>query len=388
MNMENFTYQNPTKLVFGKDVVDQVGKESIQYGKKALVLIGKGSVKSSGLYDRVITHLEANGISYITYEGIKSNPLYTNADEAVAMAKGFKAEMIIAIGGGSVIDSAKAVAMGYYVNHSVWDFYLQKTKPVKALPIIAVLTLAATGTEMNPFTVLQNNEEQSKRGFGHELLYPKVSFLDPVLTFSVPQSYTSYGVADLIAHSLETFFGQGDAPLSDHSIASIIRLAIKYGKIVYDDPLDYDARANIMWLATNALNGTLALGKQNGDWACHAIEHSLSALFDIAHGAGLSIVFPAWMKHNQKYLQSRLAFLAKYVFDVNEDNEAVAAYEFIHKLEEFFTSIGTPIRLQEAEIDEEQKEKIVENLNRYKATGQHIKLDESAREKIVDLMYA
>lgn len=388
MNMENFTYQNPTKLVFGKDVVDQVGKESIQYGKKALVLIGKGSVKSSGLYDRVITHLEANGISYITYEGIKSNPLYTNADEAVAMAKGFKAEMIIAIGGGSVIDSAKAVAMGYYVNHSVWDFYLQKTKPVKALPIIAVLTLAATGTEMNPFTVLQNNEEQSKRGFGHELLYPKVSFLDPVLTFSVPQSYTSYGVADLIAHSLETFFGQGDAPLSDHSVASIIRLAIKYGKIVYDDPLDYDARANIMWLATNALNGTLALGKQNGDWACHAIEHSLSALFDIAHGAGLSIVFPAWMKHNQKYLQSRLAFLAKYVFDVNEDNEAVAAYEFIHKLEEFFTSIGTPIRLQEAEIDEEQKEKIVENLNRYKATGQHIKLDESAREKIVDLMYA
>lgn len=386
--MENFTYQNPTKLVFGKDVVDQVGKESIQYGKKALVLIGKGSVKSSGLYDRVITHLEANGISYITYEGIKSNPLYTNADEAVAMAKGFKAEMIIAIGGGSVIDSAKAVAMGYYVDHSVWDFYLQKTKPVKALPIIAVLTLAATGTEMNPFTVLQNNEEQSKRGFGHELLYPKVSFLDPVLTFSVPQSYTSYGVADLIAHSLETFFGQGDAPLSDHSVASIIRLAIKYGKIVYDDPLDYDARANIMWLATNALNGTLALGKQNGDWACHAIEHSLSALFDIAHGAGLSIVFPAWMKHNQKYLQSRLAFLAKYVFDVNEDNEALAAYEFIHRLEEFFTSIGTPIRLQEAKINEEQKDKIVENLNRYKATGQHIKLDESSREKIVDLMYA
>ncbi|WP_042480866.1 iron-containing alcohol dehydrogenase [Solitalea canadensis] len=386
--MENFTYQNPTKLVFGKDVVDQVGKESIHYGKKALILIGKGSVKSSGLYDRISTHLDAAGISYVTYEGIKSNPLYNNADEAVSLAKEFQAEMIIAVGGGSVIDSAKAVAMGYYVNHSVWDFYLHKTKPEKALPIIAVLTLAATGTEMNPFTVLQNNAEESKRGFGHELLYPKVSFLDPVLTFSVPQSYTSYGVADLIAHCLETFFGQGDAPLSDHTIASIIRLAIKYGKIVYNDPTDYDSRGNIMWLATNALNGTLALGKQNGDWACHAIEHSLSALFDIAHGAGLSIVFPAWMKYNQRYLQSRLAFLAKYVFDVNEENEALAAYEFIHKLEEFFTSIGTPIRLQEAQIDELQKDKIVDNLNRYKANGLHIKLDETAREKIVDLMYA
>ncbi len=385
--MQNFIRYNPTKVIFGKDIIDQIAEEISPIGKKALIVIGKSSVKASGLYARLLSLLNICGIEHSTFEGIKSNPIYQDADAAVKQAKSFNAEMVIALGGGSVIDTAKAVAMGFYVDHSTWEFYLQKAKPEKALPIITILTLAATGTEMNPFTVLQDTENGSKRGYGHPLLYPKVSYLDPSFTTTVPADYTAYGVSDLIAHCLEQFFGSGNAPLTDLHTAAVIRLAITYGLKVKDHPADYETRANIMWLATNALNGSLTAGKNSGDWACHGFEHSLSVLFDIAHGAGLSIVFPAWLKFHQEKIAPKLAFLAKQVFDIDSGNELDDAKAFIQHLEHFYQQIDTPIRLKEVNIDPSAKTAILDNFKLNKVNGQVYKLTEADHEAILNLMW-
>jgi alcohol dehydrogenase YqhD (iron-dependent ADH family) len=385
--MENFERYNPTKIVFGKDVIDGICNDIAPVGKKALIVIGKGSVKRNGLYARVVSLLNICGLEHQTFEGIKSNPVYQDADAAVQQAKAFGADMIIAIGGGSVIDTAKAVAMGFYVEHSVWDFYLHRIQPIKALPVFAILTLAATGTEMNPFTVLQDNEGGRKWGFGSTLLHPKVSYLDPSFTTSVPADYTAYGVSDLIAHCLEQFFGKGDSPLTDLHTASVIRLAIEYGLKVKDQPEDYDTRANIMWLATNALNGSLTAGKNGGDWACHGFEHSLSVLFDIAHGAGLSIVFPAWLKHLQPNIQDKLAYLAKHVFGKDSGDTSKDAAAFIAKLEDFFKQIGTPIRLSEVAILPSSKQNILDNFKLNNVNGQVYKLTTADHAAILDLMW-
>lgn len=385
--MENFTYHNPTKIIFGKNEVEKLGSECKAFGKKVLILIGKGSVKKNGLYARVVSNLNMNEIKSVTFEGIKSNPLYEDADAAIAVAKANNVDMIVAVGGGSVIDTAKAVAMGYYVEHSVWDFYLQKAKPSQALPIINVLTLAATGTEMNSSTVLQNTQDGMKKGFSAPVLFPKVSILDPELTYSVPHDYTAYGIADLISHCLEVYFGKGDSPLSDYYIASIIKLATIYGPKVLDNPNDYDARANIMWLATNALNGSLVNGKGYGDWGSHVFEHSLSVMYDVAHGAGLSIVFPAWLKHFSTKFESKLAFLGRMVFDVHEGDEAFQAKKFIENLELFYQSINTPIRLSDVNIPTEDKAKILENLKLNNVSGRVYAMKEQDYELILEKMW-
>jgi len=385
--MENFTRYNPTKLIFGKGVVDHISDEISPVGNRALIVIGKGSVKASGLYARLVSLLNMCSIEHVTYEGIKSNPIYQDADNAVKLAKDFGADMIVAVGGGSVIDTAKAIAMGYYVEHSVWDFYLQKAKPEKALPVFTILTLAATGTEMNPFTVLQDTENGSKRGYGHPLLHPKASFLDPTFTTTVPADYTAYGVSDLIAHCLEQFFGSGNSPLTDLHTAAVIKLAVEYGLKVKDYPNDYDTRANIMWLATNALNGSLTAGKNSGDWACHGFEHSLSVLFDIPHGAGLSIVFPAWLKYHQKQLQQKLCFLAKQVFEIETGKPEQDASAFIDRIELFFQEINTPTRLSQVNILPSSKAEILANFKLNKVNGQVYKLTEQDHEAILDFMW-
>lgn len=384
--MENFSYHNPTKIIFGKNEVDRIGSEAQLIGKKAIIILGKGSAKKTGLYARVVSSLNMNCIKSVTYEGIKSNPTFEDADEAVQLAKEFEADMVIAIGGGSVIDTAKAVAMGYYVNHSVWDFYLQKEKPTKALPLINILTLAATGTEMNSSTVLQDTNGGMKKGYSSPYIFPKLSILDPTLTYTVPANYTAFGIADLIAHCLEVYFGKSESPLSDHYIASIIKLATVYGPKLMENPEEYDARANIMWLATNALNGSLVTGKGNGDWGSHLIEHTLSVLFDIAHGAGLSIVFPAWMKHFYPQFEEKLAFLGKMVFDINGTTKDQAE-GFIIKLEEFFKSINTPIRLSESNISKSEESRILENLSLNKASGRVYPMCEKDHAEILAKMW-
>jgi alcohol dehydrogenase YqhD (iron-dependent ADH family) len=386
--MENFKYYNPTKVLFGKDVLDQLCSEITPYGKNALLVIGKKSVKTSGLYARVVSLMNICGVSHYTYEGIKANPLYQDADEAVTLAKQKKVDMIIAIGGGSVIDTAKAIAIGYYTNHSVWDFYLQKAaKPTQALPLFTILTLAATGTEMNSGTVLQSNETGMKLGYSAPCLFPKVSFLDPTLTLTVPPNHTAYGVCDLISHALEQFFGKGESPLSDLYTAAVIKLAVQYGVKVIQNPSNYEAREQIMWLATNALNGTLKAGKNAGDWGVHDYEHTLSVLYDIAHGAGLSILYPAWLKHQQPHINYKLAFLAKEVFGVDNSNETDAANLFIQKLEAFFVQIGTPTKLSQVGILPTEKENILNNLKSNNVNGLVYKLTEPDYESILNKMW-
>lgn len=385
--MENFQYFNPTKILFGKDVVDQLCTEIAPYGKKALIIIGQGSVKKNGLYARVLSLMNICGMQHVTYEGIKSNPLYEDADEAIKLAKENQVDLIVAIGGGSVIDTAKAVAMGFYADHSVWDFYLQKaSKPTKALPLFNILTLAATGTEMNSATVLQDTVSGMKKGYSAPCLFPKISFLDPTYTLSVPLNYTAYGVADLISHALEQYFGKGDSPLADLYTASVIKLAIEYGEKLIQDPTNYEYRSQIMWLATNALNGTLKAGKNAGDWGVHGLEHTLSVLYDIPHGAGLTIVYPAWLKKHQPQINPKLAFLAKHVFDVQNTEENNAANLFIQKLEGFFKTIETPIKLSEVNISGNDKTKIIDNFKLNKVSGSVYPLKESDYEEIFNLM--
>ncbi len=388
MKMENFQYYNPTKLLFGNEILDQICVEALNFGKKAILIIGANSVKKSGLYARIISLMNISGIEHITFEGIKPNPVYQDADEAICAAKDFDADVIIAIGGGSVIDTAKAVAMGYYVNHSVWDFYCQKVpKPVKALPIICALTIAATGTEMNSSTVLQDTENGMKKGYSAPCLFPKVSFLDPNLTFTVPLNYTAYGVADLISHALEQYFGFGESELSDHYTAAVIKLAVKYGKEVMVKPDDYQVRANLMWLATNALNGTLKAGKNSGDWGVHGIEHSLSVLYNIPHGAGLSITYPAWLKFHKKLIVDKLSFLAKEVFGFYNDDKQVTADYFISTLESFFITIKTPVRLSEVNIIRHDRDLIVKNLKLNKVNGSVYKLSDDDYGQLIDHMW-
>lgn len=380
--MVNFTAHNPTKLIFGKDVLLQLGKEAVKYGNRALVLIGQGSVKKNGLLDLVLAQLEEMGILPTLYEGIRPNPIYQDCDKAIQVAREADIEMIVAVGGGSVIDSAKAIAMGYYVNHGVWDFYIKNAhKPAAALPILAVLTLAATGSEMNPYTVIQDTKNGLKIGYGHSLLYPKVSFLDPTYTFSVSPTQTAYGVVDLISHCLEEFFEPTPSPLSDYIATDIIKLAFEYGRQAVAQPDDYEARSQVMWLATMALNGSLAAGKYGGDWGVHALEHSLSVLFDIAHGAGLAIAYPAWLKYHQPQVSAKLDFLAERVL-----GKGHTGAQFIEALEAFYTEIGAPTRLSQASIPVEAYPHIIENWTKSKASGGFYKLSPSDYPTLLELM--
>lgn len=380
--MKNFISSNPTKLLFGKDVVSKLGSFSKKLGKKAIIIIGKGSVKHNGILDAVTTQLESAGTEYVLFEGIKSNPIFQDVDACISVAREFQADQIIAVGGGSVIDSAKAVAVGFFHDGSVWDICSGSIKPSEALPILCVLTLAATGTEMNMFSVIQNDETGQKLGWGSDLVYPKISFLDPEYTFSVPKTYTSYGVSDLIAHTFEQYFEPTSSPLSDHLATDIVKLAFEYGKQVIDEPSNYESRSNILWLATVALNGSLSAGKQGGDWGVHGFEHCLSVLYDIPHGAGLSIIYPAWMKIYFLEIESKLDFMAQRVL-----GDGKKAQDFIDAYEAFSESIDSPIRLSQVSITPDQESQIVESLVANKVSGAFFQQNEETYRKMLALMW-
>jgi alcohol dehydrogenase YqhD (iron-dependent ADH family) len=255
-----------------------------------------------------------------------------------------------------------------------------KKKPQNAIPIVSVLTLAATGTEMNMFAVLQNNKTKQKLGYGHPMIYPAESFLDPVLTFSVPADYTAYGIADLIAHSLEGYFGKGEAQLSDRIVFGILKETIDYAEPLLDNPTDYDLRARMMYAATLALNGMTNNGRAYGDWGVHDLGHSLSLLFDVAHGASLSIVYPAWMKFFKHEITERLELLGKEVFGVKTADECII------EIEKFYRKIGAPTNLKDIELKEEQIEQLLDYYNHNRPNGRAHKLKEGDYKQLVDLM--
>jgi len=290
--------------------------------------------------------------------------------------------MVVAIGGGSVIDSAKITAVAIAENAKAWDIMKGKLDQPDAIPLIAVLTLAATGTEMNPVAVLQNPETKEKIGFRTQSMYPAHSFLDPAYTLSVPANYTAYGIVDLTAHSLEAYFGEGDASLSDRFVEAIIKEAIEFGPDLMNDLQNFDLRARIMWAATNALNGLTAFGRVSGDWGVHALGHVLSFLYDTPHGATLSIVYPAWLRKMKERIPERIEKLGMQLFGVKDADKAISG------VEEFFRKVGSPVRMEEAGITEDKFNEIIELMNRNQSQGIAQKLSDEDRSDILKLMYS
>lgn len=374
---------NPVKLHFGESVTDTIGKSTAKYGKNVLLITGKGSAKSSGAYDQVMARLQGAGLKVFEFSGIKPNPIIEDVDKAIALGREKDADVIVALGGGSVIDSAKAISVGMKYDGPAWDIVTGKHKPKDAVPLIAVLTLAATGTEMNPVAVVQSTCKQQKIGFGHPLMYPKESFLDPSFTISVPRNYTAYGIVDLIAHSLEAWFGEGDTSLSDRFIVAIIKEAMKYGPELLNNPEDYDLRARIMYAATCALNGMTSYGKKSGDWGVHVVGHCLSVVYDVPHGASLSIVYPAWLKLQKDRIPERIKELGAAVFETSTVKDTIYKMEYLFKL------LESPVTLKEIDIhinEGNTRERLKKAMITNKVTGQVHKLDEKDYDTLLDLM--
>ncbi len=379
--MENFTAYNPVQIHFGKSVVDKLGSYVQNYGKRVLIVYGGGSVKKNGSYSDVLKQLQSINAFVVEYNGIKPNPVIEDVENAVKLARENEVELIIAIGGGSVIDSAKLISVCAPENLDPWKVMKSKQLPSKSLAVFTVLTLAATGSEMNSIAVIQNMNTKEKIGLVNPLFFPKHSFLDPVYTFTVSPEYTAYGVVDLIAHTFESYFAQGESGLSDRFVQAIVQEAFRYATLVLEEPDNYQYRANIMWQATCALNGITAYGRsKNGDWGAHSIGHTLSFLYDTPHGASLSIAYPAWLKLHEQRLHDRISNLARLLFNTHLIDE------FLLKLSSFFTQINAPVRLSEIGVYKDKKHEIVEHMKANKIGGNFHKLSESDYDKLVDLM--
>ncbi|WP_246945790.1 iron-containing alcohol dehydrogenase [Bacillus pinisoli] len=354
--MEQFTFHNPTKLIFGKDTLSQLKKEIPTYGKKVLLVYGGGSIKRNGLYDRVLAALEEVGAEVHELSGVEPNPRLTTAKKGIEICKNEGIDVLLAVGGGSVIDCTKLIAAGAKYDGDAWDLVTRKAVANEALPFGTVLTLAATGSEMNAGSVITNWETNEKYGWGSAETFPRFSILDPVHTFTVPQDQTVYGIVDMMSHVFEHYFHNAtNTPLQDRLCESILTTVMEAGPKLVNDLENYELRETILYCGTMALNGMVSMGYR-GDWASHGIEHAVSAVYDIPHAGGLAILFPNWMKHTLDKDVSRNAQLAVRVFGVNPEGKTdrEVALEGIDKLREFWNSIGAPSRLADYEIGDDQ----------------------------------
>ena len=350
--MNNFTYYTPTKVFFGRDEERRVGDIVKSYGAtKVLVLYGGGSVKRSGLLDRVEQALTDAGVSYVAFGGVHPNPLLSHTHEAIALAKQESIDFILAVGGGSVIDEAKAVGMGYYYDGDVWDFYLRRAVPERVVPLGCILTIAAAGSETSWASVITNEKGWYKIGYQNDILRPIFAIMNPELLYTLPPYQMACGNVDMIMHVLERFFNpNAEDDLTDSMAAALIRNVIKNARIVKENPKDYNANFEIMWAGSLAHNGLFDGGNGRGDWGTHHIEMEVSGLFDVAHGAGLAAIWPSWARYVLHKDVGRFAKLACLVFDVQTEDEEAAALEGIAKMEAFFKEIDMPTSLTELGI--------------------------------------
>ncbi|HEY4553261.1 MAG TPA: iron-containing alcohol dehydrogenase [Bacillaceae bacterium] len=352
--MDNFTFWNPTKLIFGKGEVEQLKAEVPQYGKKVLLVYGGGSIKKNGLYGRVMGFLKEVEAEVFELPGVEPNPRLSTVRKGVDICKNEGIEFLLAVGGGSVIDCTKAIAAGAKYDGDVWDLVTKKAFAQEALPFGTVLTLAATGSEMNAGSVITNWETNEKYGWGSPVTFPKFSILDPENTYSVPKDQTIYGIVDMMSHVFEHYFHQTEhTELQDRMCESVLLTVMETAPKLLNDLKNYQYRATILYCGTMALNGILNMGYR-GDWATHNIEHAVSAVYDIPHGGGLAILFPNWMKHNLSVNPARFKKLAVRVFGVDPEGKTdeQAGLEGIDGLREFWNSIGAPSRLADYEIDD------------------------------------
>lgn len=380
--MNDFIFNSPTRIVFGRGVADTVGAELSQYGyTSALVVYGGGSVVRSGLLDRVTASLEAAGIKHVELGGVRPNPEVASVREGIELARKENVDLILPVGGGSVIDCAKAIALGIPYEGDVWDFFLKRAKPVTSVPVACVLTIPASGSEASSSSVISNDAEHLKCGCGTELNRPVVSFMDPELTFTLPPYQTAAGITDMCAHIMERFFsGAPRVAVTDNISLGLLRAIMENAPRVMENPEDYEARANIMWAGTLAHNGIAGLGmkvgNRDGDWTCHGMEHELSALdTNITHGAGLAVLFPAWMRyvwreHPERFLEFGRELFGIEPVDPEADGVDVtreqavedAVLETIDELQQFFVSLGMPATLGELGVHEEDIESLIPGL--------------------------
>jgi alcohol dehydrogenase YqhD (iron-dependent ADH family) len=351
-----FTFQNPTKIVFGAGTLAKLGEEVRRYGTKALLVTGGGSVKRNGTFDRAVASLNAAGVEFTECSGVEPNPRLSTVARGAGIARTEGCDVVVALGGGSTMDAAKVMAAGPFYDGDLWEMFPhgQATRrlPERALPIVTVPTLAATGSEMNSGAVITDEKTTIKSFVGAPCLYPKVAVVDPELTVTVPKDQTAYGICDLITHVTEAYFnGVDGTPMQDRFAEGVILTAMEWGPKALADGSDIEARAQVQWASVVALNGWVQAGTL-GAYPVHMIEHVLSAHHDIAHGAGLSIVGPAWMRFAAKTRPAKFVQFAGRIFGIRPKHaeDAAAAKEGIDRFEEFLHSIGCPTRLSEAGI--------------------------------------
>jgi len=346
--MKNFVLETPTKILFGQETIDQIGQEARAFGNTALLVSGSKSLAASGLLAQITQSLTASDITIVHHSGVKSNPVVSHVRQGIALCKAHRVEVIIAAGGGSVIDEAKAIAAGSVVEGDVWEFFAGKASVTTPLPLCTVLTLAASGSEMNGGMVISNDELGLKLAIGNKKLCPKVSILDPSATFTVPPNYTAYGAIDAIAHTLEFYCTAEDrqAPVQDRFMEGLIVNLMEACEQALAEPGNYPARANLMWCATMALNGWTAAGLGKTAFPMHMIEHSMSALYDVPHGAGLSVVIPAWMAWAAEQRPEKFAQLAERVFAIQGGSAQDRAMGGINRLRAWFAQVGSPTSLE------------------------------------------
>ncbi|NLJ40772.1 MAG: iron-containing alcohol dehydrogenase [Clostridiales bacterium] len=388
--MNNFTFYSPTYFVFGRGTENEAGKYVSRFGgTKVLIHYGGGSVKKSGLLDRVKTSLDGAGIDYVELGGVMPNPRSGLVYEGIDLCRQEKVDFILAVGGGSTIDSSKAIAAGVLYDGDFWDYYSTDLQVTEALPVGTILTIAAAGSEGSQGSVITHEDGMLKRSTNSDAIRPVFSILNPELTFTLPPEQTANGVADIMAHVFERYFtNTKEVEVTDRLCEAILLTMIKESPKVMENPSDYGARANIMWAGMVAHNNLCGVGRDQ-DWSSHDMEHELSALYDVAHGAGLAVMFPAWMKYVMKHDINRFAQIAVRVWGCHMDyqNPEVTALEGIKKLEEFWRSLGLPITFAELGAKEEDIPFMVKNigLKEGESMGSFVPLYNEDLEKIYRL---
>lgn len=391
--MNNFTYCTPTRYLFGRDTEAETGRLAKEYlgdPKKVLVVSGGSSAKKSGLLDRVMASLNAAGIDTVEMDGIKPNPTDDRVYEGIALCREQGVNAVIGVGGGSVIDTAKAIALGVVYDGDFWDFYAGKLLPERALPIGVVLTIPAAGSEGSGNSVITKLDGLHKISLRSDFaLRPKFAVMNPELTYSLPPYQTACGIADMMAHIMERYFTPTEhVEVTDGISEGLLRSIIAVAPRVFADPKDYDARANIMWAGTMAHNGICGCGRVE-DWVSHFMEHEISAVYGVAHGAGLAVVFPAWMTYMAEAAPSRPARFAREVMGVPATSDDRAdALAGIRRLKDFYRSIGLPVTLKELGVENADIALLVRKLHEDKGEiiGGYHKLDAEATETIYRLM--
>lgn len=348
--MENFIYDIPTKVYFGKQQIQHLGEIASECAKKVLLVYGGGSIKKNGIYQDAVAQLEQSNNEYFDLSGVEPNPRVETVRKGVALCREHQIDAVIAIGGGSCVDCAKVISAGVYYDGDVWDFTDNPNLITKTLPVIAIITLSATGSEMDGIAVISDMNKCEKKPIRNLLMRPKYAILDPTYTFTVSKYQTAAGAADILSHLMESYFSNQDAYMQKAVAEALMKTVIKYGPIAYEEPESYEARANLMWASTWAINDFLKYGNTVA-WSVHAIEHQLSAFYDITHGIGLAILTPSWMKYimNDKTIPDFAKF-ARNVWGIEEQDDKKAAYKGIEALQNFYACLNIPKTLQEVGI--------------------------------------